>query len=97
MECKAEDFKFPLGINLQVVGNYDSPEIEAQGRDLARYSMDASIQKSFFSDKASVLLSVRDVFNTDRFAGETRTNTFSQEFRAKRETRIMLVTARYNF
>ncbi|WP_439489743.1 TonB-dependent receptor domain-containing protein [Algoriphagus sp.] len=92
-----QDFKLPLGLNLQLVGNYDSPEIEAQGRDLARYSVDASLQKSFFKDKASLLLSVRDVFNTDRFAGETLTNTFSQEFRAKRETRIMLLTARYNF
>lgn len=92
-----QDFKLPLGLNLQVVGNYDSPEVEAQGRDLARYSIDTSLQRSFFEDKASVLLSVRDVFNTRRFAGETLTNTFSQEFRAKRETRIMLVTARYNF
>jgi outer membrane receptor protein involved in Fe transport len=93
-----QDFKLPLGINIQVVGNYDSPEVEAQGRDLAQYSMDASIQKSFLKeDKASVLFSLRDVFNMQRFAGETLTNTFSQEFRAKRETRLFLVTARYNF
>ncbi|WP_232424823.1 TonB-dependent receptor domain-containing protein [Algoriphagus resistens] len=92
-----QDFKLPLGINLQLVGNYDSPEIEAQGRDLARYSMDASVQKSFMNDKASLLLSLRDVFNTERFAGETLTSTFSQKFRAKRETRILLLTARYNF
>ncbi|MEB2778201.1 TonB-dependent receptor [Algoriphagus sp. D3-2-R+10] len=92
-----QDFKLPLGVNLQLVGNYDSPEVEAQGRDLARYSVDASVQKSFIDDKASILLSLRDVFNTQRFAGQTLTNTFSQEFRAKRETRIFLVTARYNF
>jgi len=92
-----QDFKLPLGINLQLVGNYDSPEIEAQGKDLAQYSMDASVQKSFMNDKASILLSLRDVFDTQRFAGETLTSTFSQKFRAKRETRIFLVTARYNF
>ncbi|SFU13808.1 Outer membrane receptor proteins, mostly Fe transport [Algoriphagus locisalis] len=92
-----QDFKFPFGINFQLVGNYDSPEVEAQGRDLARYSVDSSIQKSFLNEKASILLSVRDVFNTERFAGETLTSTFSQDFRAKRETRILLVTARYNF
>ncbi|UZD23217.1 TonB-dependent receptor domain-containing protein [Algoriphagus halophytocola] len=92
-----QDFKLPYGFNFQLVGNYESPEIEAQGKDLARYSMDGSIQKSFLGEKASILLSVRDIFNTDRFAGETRTSTFSQDFRAKRETRIILLTARYNF
>ncbi|MEB2779907.1 TonB-dependent receptor [Algoriphagus sp. C2-6-M1] len=92
-----QDFKLPLGINLQLVANYDSPEVEAQGRDLAQYYMDASVQKSFIEDKASILFSLRDVFNTRRFAGQTLTNTFSQEFRAKRETRIFLITARYNF
>lgn len=92
-----QDFKLPYGISLQLVGNYDSPEVEAQGKDFARYSVDGSLQKSFFGEKASVLLSVRDIFNTERFAGETLTSTFSQDFRAKRETRIALVTARYNF
>ncbi|WP_040303638.1 outer membrane beta-barrel family protein [Algoriphagus machipongonensis] len=92
-----QDFKLPYGFNLQLVGNYDSPEVEAQGRDLARYSMDGSIQKSFLNEKASLLLSVRDLFDTQRFAGETLTSTFSQDFRAKRETRIVLLTARYNF
>ncbi len=93
----ASDFKLPLAINFQLVFNYDSPEIEAQGRDLSQYYADASLQKSFFNKKASLIISLRDIFDTRRFAGLSRTRTFSQEFYAKRETRILLFSARYNF
>ncbi|WP_194776229.1 outer membrane beta-barrel family protein [Pararhodonellum marinum] len=92
-----QDFKLPYGINFQVAGNYESPEIEAQGRDLAQYFVDATIQRNFFNKKGSLALSVRDIFDTRRFAGFARTNSFSQDFYSKQETRIVLLSARYNF
>lgn len=91
------DFKLPLGINFQIVANYDSPEIEAQGRDRSVYFMDTNLMKRILSDKGSIALSVRDVFDTRRFAGENRTIAFAQDFYSKRETRIILVSARYSF
>ncbi|HSI78795.1 MAG TPA: outer membrane beta-barrel family protein [Lunatimonas sp.] len=92
-----QDFKLPLALNFQLVGNYDSPEIEAQGRDRAQYYIDASLQRSFLSDKGNLSLSVTDIFDTRRFAGNALTNSFSQEFYSKRETRIVLLSARFNF
>lgn len=92
-----QDFKLPWSINFQLVGNYESPEIEAQGRDKAQYYIDASLQRPFLSDRANLSLSITDIFDTRRFAGNALTNTFSQEFYAKRETRILLLSARYNF
>src|SRR5690606_6116059 len=91
------DFKLPLGFNFQLVGNYESAEIEAQGRDLSQHSLDASVQKNLFNEKGNISLSVRDVFDTRRFAGNSLTNSFSQTFYAKRETRIVMLSARYNF
>lgn len=92
-----QDFKLPLGINFQLAGTYDSPEIEAQGRDLAQYFIDATVQKSLLNGNGSIALSVRDIFDTRRFAGFARTNTFSQDFYSKQETRIVLLSARMNF
>ncbi len=92
-----QDFKLPYGFNFQLVGNYESPEIEAQGRDLSQYYVDASLQKSFMENRGSVTLSIRDVFDTRRWAGFASTNTFSQDFYSKRETRIALISARYSF
>lgn len=91
------DFKLPLGFNFQLVGDYESAEIEAQGRDLSQYSLDASIQKSFFNNKGNVSVSLRDIFDTRRFAGNSLTNSFSQTFYAKRESRILMMSARYSF
>ncbi|WP_373494031.1 outer membrane beta-barrel family protein, partial [Aquiflexum sp.] len=91
------DFKLPLDFNFQLVGNYESAEIEAQGRDLSQYSVDANIQKSFLNNKGNIALSIRDVFDTRRWAGNSLTNSFSQDFYAKRETRILILSARYSF
>jgi len=92
-----QDFKLPYGINFQLVANYESAEIEAQGRDLSQYFVDASIQKAFAENRGSVTLSIRDIFDTRRWAGFARTNTFNQDFYSKRETRIALLSARYSF
>lgn len=92
-----QDFKLPKGFNFQIAANYEAPEIEAQGRDLAQYFVDMSLQKGFLKDKGNLTLSVRDVFDTRRFAGNALTNTFSQEFTSKQETRIVLLSARYSF
>ncbi|WP_225444146.1 outer membrane beta-barrel family protein [Echinicola arenosa] len=91
------DFKLPLDLTLQLVGDYESPEIEAQGRDFARYSMDATLLKNFLEDKLSLSVSVRDVFNTRNFGGYNQSDDFYQEFRAEWESRIALFSARYNF
>lgn len=91
------DFGLPFDINLQLVFNYESQEIEAQGRDLEQYHLDASMQRNFFKDKLNVSVSLRDVFDTRRFAGFNNTQSFEQEFYSKRETRILLVSARYSF
>ncbi|MDN3204588.1 TonB-dependent receptor domain-containing protein [Algoriphagus sediminis] len=92
-----QDFKLPLGINFQLSANYESPQIQAQGQSLAVYFVDTSVQKSFFENRGSVTLSVRDIFDTRRYAGNALTDTFSQESFSKDETRILLVSARYNF
>jgi outer membrane cobalamin receptor len=92
-----QDFKLPLGVNFQLAANYESAEIEAQGRDLEQYFVDATLQKSLLKNKGSIALSVRDIFDTRRFAGFARTNSFSQDFYSKQETRIVLLSARFNF
>jgi hypothetical protein len=90
------DFNLPLDVDLQLTGNYTAPEIEAQGRDLARYYLDLSLQRNFFEDKMSLSVSFRDIFDTRNFAGENFGRDFSQTFEYKRESQIFLVTVGYN-
>ncbi|MGB3181733.1 MAG: TonB-dependent receptor [Cyclobacteriaceae bacterium] len=91
------DFQLPSDIGLQLTGNYTAPEVEAQGRDLARYYVDASVQRSFLDDRAKVSLSLRDIFNTRQFQGENEGEDFFQEFTYKRQSRIFLMSASYSF
>ncbi len=90
------DFSLPGGVGLQFTGNYTAPEIEAQGRDLARYYMDVSLQKNFFDKKLSASLSFRDIFDTRDFRGENYGPNFRQTSRRNWETRIVLATLRYS-
>jgi len=89
------DFALPKQIKLQLTGNYESPEIEAQGRDLERYYIDASVQRRF--DNLNISLTLRDVFDTRRFAGENFGSDFVQTYDYKRETQIFLATVGYTF
>ncbi|PTB91730.1 TonB-dependent receptor, partial [Marivirga lumbricoides] len=77
--------------------NYFAPEIEAQGRDLARYYLDASLQRYFWDKQVSVSASFRDVFDTRNYAGENYGENFSQTYEYDRETQIVLLTASYTF
>ncbi|MEK6478856.1 TonB-dependent receptor [Catalinimonas sp. 4WD22] len=91
------DVNLPYDIDFQLTGNYTAPEVEAQGRDLARYYADISLQRSFLEDKANLSVTYRDVFDTRMFAGENYGENFRQTFEYKRESRILLVSLGYNF
>ncbi len=89
------DFNLPKGFDLQITGNYTAPEIEAQGRDLARYYLDLSLQKKFMKGRLTTSVAFRDVFDTRNFRGENFGPNFSQKFEYNRETQIILATVRY--
>nr|WKN37529.1 outer membrane beta-barrel family protein [Tunicatimonas sp. TK19036] len=89
-------FALPADINMQLTGNYEAPEAEAQGFDDARYYADVSFQRDF-GEKSQVSVSVRDVFNTYQFGSEARTEEFRQYFVYKRDSRRIYVTYSYAF
>lgn len=86
------DFLLPASIKFQVTGNYESPEIEAQGTDVARYNVDLSMSKSIKDGKAKISISARDVFNTLHYGGTSFADSFLQERTVKPQSRIFLVS-----
>lgn len=88
-------FALPADINMQIVGNYEAPEAEAQGFDDARYYADLSFQRKF--KKSQVSVSFRDIFNTYQFGSEALTDEFRQYFVYKRDSRRVFVTYSYSF
>lgn len=89
------EFDLPLALDAQLTGSYEAQEVEAQGRDLPRYYLDASLARSFFNGDLAVNLTLQDMFNTRNFAGENMGEYFEQWFEHKRETRILLLGLTY--
>ncbi len=91
------DIALPWDLSFQTTANYESPEVEAQGKDYARYFVDMNFQKGLFGGNGSVSLSLRDVFNTFNFGGEANTDDFRSTFLYKRDTRRAYVSLEYSF
>ncbi len=80
----------------QVNGEYESPEIQPQGRTLAQYGMDASVGHDI-TRKLSAVVSVNDVFFTRRWGNILETPNFYQENFRRREMRFVRFTLTWKF
>ena len=97
---KIETKKSKLFNNLsfQLIGEYESWEILPQGKRKPQYSLDAAIRKDFLkNNKATLTLSVNDVFNTNRFGTIYDTETFYQDSYRRRNVRGFRLTFSYRF
>lgn len=81
----------------QVVGQYRSAELTAQGERYARYSMDIGLRKTFFERKLSLSFNVRDLLDSGVYKGTTWGEGFYQSFESKRRGRMVGLTLTYNF
>lgn len=61
---------------IQINPEYDSREVEAQETESATFEVDGAIRQSFFDNKLSFTLQVRDIFNTDRHESVTEASDF---------------------
>jgi len=59
-------FSLPKKLDIQLRANYEAPQKTAQGRRKSLYYADVSVSKDTWKDKATINLSVLDVFNTRR-------------------------------
>ena len=80
----------------QVNGEYESPEVRAQGRSLAQYGMDASVGHDF-TKKLTAVLSVNDVFYTRKWGNIVDTPFLYQESFSRREQRYVRFTLTWKF
>jgi outer membrane receptor protein involved in Fe transport len=61
------NFTLPYNITLQIRGDYNSTELQAQGKRKAMYGVDGGAKYDFPGKKASLSFNVRDIFNTRKF------------------------------
>lgn len=78
-------------ISMQIMANYSSPVVSAQGKRAAFYMADISFKRDFMDKKLSVSLRWMDIFRTMRFGGISQgENFYSQAFFTRDFTAITL-------
>jgi outer membrane receptor protein involved in Fe transport len=83
---------------LQLMGEYESREVTAQGRNVPQNRIDFALRKDFLKDKkASFTFNINDVFNSYRFGNIFDTERFYQESYRRRNVRTFRVSFTYKF
>lgn len=90
--------KLPYLMYLQVTGNYQSQQIQAQGKTADQYTVDIALKKEFLKKhNLAVSLALNDVFNTDRNITYTTTSYSDQEYYRKRASRELRLNVSWRF
>jgi outer membrane receptor protein involved in Fe transport len=63
-------------VDMQVSGNYRAPENTTQGKRENQYSIDLGANMDVMKKNGTLTLSVRDLFNSRKYRGETITDDF---------------------
>jgi outer membrane receptor protein involved in Fe transport len=85
-------------LGLQLVGEYESREVTAQGRSAPEYQVDFGLRKEFLKEKrASFSFNINDIFNTHRFGNIFDTDNFYQESYRRRNVRSFRISFIYKF
>ncbi len=81
---------------MQINFMYASPTVSSQGRREEMMSSDVSLRQDFFEKKLSLILQVRDVFGSGRFESTSQGPGFYSYNYMKRESPIVMLTAKFN-
>ena len=84
--------------SVQASFDYESSEVQAQGRSRAEYETDLALRKEFGKDKkANLTFSITDVFNTLKFGNTYDTENFYQDAYWRRNVRTFRLVFTYKF
>ncbi len=89
-------YHFPLSINLQVSGNYESPKVIPQGTTDALYFADCGLSKDYHKFLLFTL-SLSDIFDTKSRGTHLVTDQYIQDMVARREVRYVKFTMTLRF
>ena len=85
-------------LSFQLIGEYETSEVTAQGHNKSVYFADFALRKDFLKgNKASFVFNVNDIFNSRRFIGIYDTENFYQESFRRRNVRSFRITFTYRF
>lgn len=91
------NLKLPKNFSLQVNANYESPKVIAQGNINESYWVDVALKKTFWNNKATLVLNCSDIFKTHVYVINYDYISYAETINRIRETRIGNITFTYRF
>ena len=88
--------KFGNTTQLQLNGRLHSPTVSSQGRREGYVSVDLALRQDFLDKQLSVILQVRDVFDTRKREFSSNGPGFSTYSFSDRESPVIMLTVRYS-
>jgi len=87
-----------LGKNFvaELAANYKATEVYAFARISPYWYLNIGLQKKF-KDKNTLKLALSDIFNSNNIKGLTVYNNYKENFKTRREPRILMLSYSYNF
>lgn len=85
-------YRFPANISAQLSVNRESRSVQLQGFRHGFQGADLAVRKSFMRNRASVTLSINDIFNSRRFVSELNQPNLQQLTMNRREIRYYKVS-----
>ncbi len=89
-------YKLPFAFVFQTTASYEAPKIIPQGITIPVYFLDMSLAKDI-TKKLSMNLTFSDVLNTKRFGALYDTESFTQDFSRRWESRYIRLTLSWRF
>ncbi len=85
------------GASMQILFNYNAPNVNAQGRTEEMYFMDVAYKQDFFDGNLSLTVRVSDLFNTMKWSYSTVGTNFDLSNYRKNDSRNVYVGLTYTF
>ncbi|MGE8379461.1 MAG: TonB-dependent receptor domain-containing protein, partial [Sphingobacterium sp.] len=91
------NYRFTPTFSAQMRGEYNSSRVMAQGQMNAMKGVDVALKKDVFKKKASIMLNVRDLFNSRKMNGVTETSQLISNFEHRWMKRMVTLSLSYRF
>jgi len=91
------NIKLPKNFSFQLNANYESPKVVAQGNLKESYWIDVALKKTFWKNKATLVINCSDVLKTRVFVTNLNMADYGQTINRVKETRIGNITFTYRF
>lgn len=89
------NYRIRPDFSAQIRMEYRAPMVQAQGKSLEAFIVDAGLKLDVLNKKGTVNVNVRDLFNQRRWGGYTRTSQFYREHENRWMRRMVMVSFTY--